>query len=161
MTETKCGMFGHHPDPAIDFCVEVEEIEAIWIDRCNKFANPDDPSLESRVRRAMMFKVGGDIHAINAKDRVRKIDADLGEEEITRIVRMQAAASDLYVSLKRAVEIIKTHVPKDALGTNAQGDPDVPGGYQEWPLLDEYLHHMSAALAKAEGNTGTPHEGAK
>lgn len=63
--------------------------------------------------------------------------------------RLIAAAPDLYVSLKHAVEIIEKHVPRDALGTNAQGDPSVPHGYEEWPLLDEYLHHMRAALSKA------------
>ena len=23
----------------------------------------------------------------------------------------------------------------------------MPGGYEEWPLLDEYLHHMEASTA--------------
>lgn len=56
----------------------------------------------------------------------------------------------LLVSLKHAVEIIEKHVPRDALGINARGDPGVPGGYEEWPLLDEYLHHMKAAIAEAD-----------
>lgn len=64
---------------------------------------------------------------------------------------LMECARDLYVSLKHAVEIIEKHVPRDALGTNAQGDPSVPNGYEEWPLLDEYLHHMRVALSKAEG----------
>lgn len=63
--------------------------------------------------------------------------------------RMRGALADALPSLQQAMSIIRTHVPKDALGTNAQGDPDVPGGYQSWPLLDEYLHYMSEAVAKA------------
>lgn len=94
------GRFGHHPDPAIDYCVEVEEIEAIWTDRCNKFANPDDASLESRVQRAMMFKVGGDLHAINAKDRVRNIDADLVDDEIARITQLQVHGPAFHNTLR-------------------------------------------------------------
>lgn len=48
MSDTQTlGRFGHHPDPAIDFCVEVEEIEAIWTDRHLQFPNPDDATLGS------------------------------------------------------------------------------------------------------------------
>lgn len=72
-----------------------------------------------------------------------------------------AAAPDLLISLQHAVNIIERHVPRDALGMNAQGDPDVPGGVQQWPLLDEYLHSMRAALAKASGSNHEPGLGEK
>ena len=62
--------------------------------------------------------------------------------------RLIAAAPDLLASLRHAVKIIEEHVPRDALGMNAQGDPDVPGGFQQSPLLDEYLHSMRAALER-------------
>lgn len=63
-----------------------------------------------------------------------------------------AAAPDLYESLKHAVAIIKQHVPEDALGFNSEGGGD---GYNDrsWPLLDEYLHYMNAALARARGES--------
>lgn len=66
-----------------------------------------------------------------------------------------AAAGELLISLQHAVKIIREHVPPDALGMNAQGDPDVPGGFQQWPLRDEYLHEMERSIAKALGDDGT------
>ena len=76
MTE-KLGRFGHHPDPAIDFCVEVEEIQAIAEDRKIGFANPDNFKLEDRIFRAMQFNVGGDENAVSAKALLREIDHDI------------------------------------------------------------------------------------
>lgn len=63
--------FGHHPDPAIDFCVEVEEIQAM---ACNRRIGFDaEPDLDRRIERAMMFQVGGDVGAVAAKDELRRI----------------------------------------------------------------------------------------
>ena len=67
--------FGHHPDPAIDFCIEVEEIQSIAADRSIGFANPDDDKLENRIYRAMQFNVGGDADAVTAKALLREIEA--------------------------------------------------------------------------------------
>lgn len=61
--------------------------------------------------------------------------------------RLNERVDHLRVSLGHAIKIIEEHVPRDALGMNAQGDPDVPGGFQQWPLLDEYLHEMRTSLA--------------
>jgi hypothetical protein len=74
MMETTLGRFGHHPDPANDFCVEVEEIQSIAEDRKIGFANPDDASLEGRIFRAMQFNVGGDEGAVSAKALLREIE---------------------------------------------------------------------------------------
>lgn len=63
--------FGHHPDPAIDFCVEVEEIEAM---ACNRRIGFDpEPDLDRRIERAMMFTVGGDAGAVQAKHSLQTI----------------------------------------------------------------------------------------
>ncbi|MGY3582260.1 hypothetical protein ACVIGB_000815 [Bradyrhizobium sp. USDA 4341] len=63
--------FGHHPDPAIDFCVEVEEIEAM---ACNRRIGFDpEPDLDRRIERALMFTVGGDAGAVRAKQSLRQI----------------------------------------------------------------------------------------
>lgn len=70
----RLGRFGHHPDPAIDFCVEVEELMGIATDRRLGVANLDDDTLESRVDLAMQFRVGGDRGAIDAKGELRAID---------------------------------------------------------------------------------------
>lgn len=67
--------FGHHPDPAIDFCVEVEELIGM---ACNRRIGFDrEPTLDGRVERAMMFRVGGDIGAIDAKATLREIEREL------------------------------------------------------------------------------------
>ena len=64
--------FGHHPDPAIDFCVEVEEIQSM---ACNRSIGFDpEPTLDARLERAMEFRVGGDIGAIDAKQLLREIE---------------------------------------------------------------------------------------
>jgi hypothetical protein len=69
------GRFSHHPDPAIDFCIEVEEIAAIAWDRKHGIANPDDASLSDRIFRAMQFRVGGDEGALRAKAQLREVEA--------------------------------------------------------------------------------------
>lgn len=58
------GRFGHHPNPAIDFCVEVECLEGMAYDRGVGDAVPD---LEKRLSRALAFRVGGDEIAVKAK----------------------------------------------------------------------------------------------
>lgn len=71
----RLGRFDHHPDPAIDFCIEVEEIQSIAWDRDHKIANPDDPGLHRRIEAAMRFRVGGDEGAVKAKWLLRQIEA--------------------------------------------------------------------------------------
>jgi hypothetical protein len=71
------GRFDHHPDPAIDFCVEVETLEGEWFNTTVGFANgtPSVANLRKRVDRAMDFRVGGDLNAIGAKTTLRRIEA--------------------------------------------------------------------------------------
>lgn len=73
--EATLGRFGHHPNPAIDFCVEVEELMAVGTDRKLGVANPEDSTLERRVARAMVFRVGGDPSAVDAKVELRALNA--------------------------------------------------------------------------------------
>lgn len=77
-TEQEVGRFNHHPDPAIDFCVEVEEIQSIAYDRSIGFHNPDDAGLADRIFRAMQFNVGGDANAVSAKAMLRDIERQVG-----------------------------------------------------------------------------------
>lgn len=71
------GRFGHHPDPAIDFCVEVEELEAITESArlgLSGFGHEQDrTSLNGRIERAMEFRVGGDANAVAAKGALRAL----------------------------------------------------------------------------------------
>lgn len=67
--------FDHHPDPAIGFCIEVEEIAAMAYNRRVGFDY--EPSLDARIERAMAFRVGGDLNCINAKATLREIERDV------------------------------------------------------------------------------------
>jgi hypothetical protein len=80
-SEERLGRFGHHPDPAIDFCIEVEELQSIHLNRMIDFEN--DPALETRVEKAIDFRVGADLNAIDAKRILRGIYAALRTEELT------------------------------------------------------------------------------
>ena len=72
------GRFGHHPDAAIDFCVEVERIENVVRNQHLGLARPEElASLETDVAKAMQFRVGGDIQAIDAKAALRKVEHEL------------------------------------------------------------------------------------
>lgn len=76
-TTEKLGRFNHHPDPAIDFCVEVETLEGMVYD-AQVGMTPAAPVFE-RIDRAMSFRVGGDLNAIAAKDTLRRIERQLIE----------------------------------------------------------------------------------
>lgn len=63
------GRFGHHDEPAMDFAIEVFEIEA-------EVAEPpsgtiDRKALEERIARAMSFRVGGTVLGMAAKQALR------------------------------------------------------------------------------------------
>lgn len=72
MTEI-LGRFGHHPDPAIDFCIEVEELDSIVTDK-QRCLRTDEPVPTERIERAMAFRVGGDAGAVEAKRLLRSIE---------------------------------------------------------------------------------------
>lgn len=67
--------FDHHPDPAIGFCIEVEEIIAMAYNRRVGFDS--EPTLDARIERAMMFRVGGDQGCIDAKATLREIEREV------------------------------------------------------------------------------------
>ncbi|ABS68899.1 hypothetical protein Xaut_3671 [Xanthobacter versatilis] len=72
------GRFGHHPDPAIDFCLEVEVIQGEAVNHHIGFTNgaPSLDEMVARIERAMAFRVGSDAGAVAAKQALREIEAD-------------------------------------------------------------------------------------
>jgi len=66
--------FGHHPNPAVDFCLEVDTLEAELTDQRAGLAPEFD--LARRIARAMLFRVGGDARAVSAKARLRELEAE-------------------------------------------------------------------------------------
>lgn len=67
------GRFGHHPEPAIDFEYEVEQIESIISD-LEKGMRQGEPVPLDRIERAMTFRVGGDPSAVAAKETLRRLE---------------------------------------------------------------------------------------
>lgn len=71
------GRFGHSPDAAVDFCIEVEELEAIAesarLGLTGFGHEAERETLDSRIERAMEFRVGGDEVARHAKDCLRTL----------------------------------------------------------------------------------------
>jgi hypothetical protein len=73
MSET-LGRFGHHPDPATDFEIEVDALMGMWINRKTGFDPEHD--FAPRMEKAMQFRVGGVRSAISAKGALRGIYED-------------------------------------------------------------------------------------
>lgn len=69
----KLGRFDHHPEAASDFCVEVDAIEGMEADVNAGLSSRIQ--LIARIDDAMMFRVGGDPLAVQAKNQLRKIEA--------------------------------------------------------------------------------------
>jgi hypothetical protein len=69
------GRFGHHPDPAVDFAVEVTIIEGM-VEDC-KAGLEKHPVVEDRIFKAMQFRVGGTVLAVAAKVALLEAEAKL------------------------------------------------------------------------------------
>lgn len=74
------GRFGRHPDPAIDFCIEVETLQSRLFDAQNGLSKPgEQPEMVAAVAeyiaKAMEFRVGGDPGAVGAKAILRELEA--------------------------------------------------------------------------------------
>ena len=69
------GRFGHHPDPAVDFCEEVDQLKGIAHNVTVGFGDwfTDWIDLDERIFRAMSFRVGGNQNAVAAKGDLRKL----------------------------------------------------------------------------------------
>jgi len=69
------GRFDWHPDPAIDFCVEVDVLEGMVYDA--KIGLLDADTVNERIFKAMQFNVGGVERAVAAKARLRELEAEM------------------------------------------------------------------------------------
>lgn len=69
------GRFGHHPDPATDFEVEVQDIEAEVYNASVGFQPLPREVLLTRIDRALDFRVGGVPSCVEAKGVLREIAA--------------------------------------------------------------------------------------
>ena len=82
ITGEEVGRFGHHPDAAIDFCIEVEEVESVAentrLGLCGFGHEDDRATLDDRIGTALDFRVGGDAPAVAAKAALRQLAAQRG-----------------------------------------------------------------------------------
>jgi hypothetical protein len=90
VADDQLGRFGHHSDPAIDFCIEVECCEN---DAYDLRANPEGRvPLFIRIDKAMFFRVGGDVGCVDAKHGLRQLEqALLAGTEAEYLERLIAA----------------------------------------------------------------------
>jgi hypothetical protein len=77
---TGLGRFGWHPDPAIDFCIEVETLQSRMHGAEHGLSKPGEKpetiaDVAVDIERAMWFRVGGDLGAIDAKHLLRRLEA--------------------------------------------------------------------------------------
>jgi len=73
---TSCARFGHHPSPAVDYCIEVDQIMAIAYDCKTGLASSIE--LRARFTTAISFVPGGDLFCILAKNQLRLLGLELG-----------------------------------------------------------------------------------
>lgn len=75
------GRFGHHPEPANDFCIEVEAIQGQLFDATHGISKPGTvpvtiKEVRARIEKAMDFRVGGDEIAVAAKQTLRILERE-------------------------------------------------------------------------------------
>lgn len=71
MGELKLGRFGHHPDPADDFCIEVDRLEGVAAEVRAEMRPAHD--VNEFLGRLVTFEVGGDPRSVAAKKKVRQL----------------------------------------------------------------------------------------
>jgi hypothetical protein len=82
MTTTEAlGRFGHHPNPAVDFCCEVDALEGYAAEYKAGGFGIDKAALTERIARALTFVVGGDEHAVAAKGQLRRLEDSLAPKQ--------------------------------------------------------------------------------
>lgn len=127
MSGESLARFGHHPNPAIDFCIEVEEIENIAEDARLGLTGFGHEALQhgvdARIERAMDFRVGADANAVAAKHALRAVADDRG------FVLSGAVAYAGQPSGRRVVSGLG-HTPGPYwIRTNSNGSHDVCGRF--------------------------------
>jgi len=68
----RLGRFDHHPDSAIDFCIEVEQLEGLTFNVERRL--DERAPVAQRIERAMDFRVGGDRNAVAATGVLRGLE---------------------------------------------------------------------------------------
>lgn len=85
-TIERLGRFNHHPDPAIDFCIEVESLQGRLRSARLGIAKPGEAPeciscIKADIQRALEFTTGGDPNAIDAKWLLRELEREAAAHE--------------------------------------------------------------------------------
>lgn len=72
----KLGRFDHHPDPATDFEIEVQDLEAEAYNHRVGFQPLPRDALYRRIDHAMNFRVGGVPSCVEAKTQLRELERE-------------------------------------------------------------------------------------
>lgn len=166
----KLGRFNHHPDPAIDFEVEVEELHSILFDMQHNLSPCEEPDFRRRVREAMHFRVGGIPSCIEAKHLLRQIERGdemkpfvaqrsrqmpLADDELREWERQAREGSVVHVYRRDGHFVASLNLPigemiRELLVCRLFHDVDRIRN----AALDEVATEFAAA-AQEEGNDGT------
>ncbi|MBY2911408.1 hypothetical protein [Rhizobium leguminosarum] len=96
MHEEELGRFGHHPDPAIDFEVEVETIQGSLYDATHGVDHSTTiDEIRKRIAKAMEFRVGGDAGAVAAKQMLRGLEMEAAKHAPSPLLRAPVTDEEL------------------------------------------------------------------
>lgn len=154
--EAKLGRFGHHPDAATDFCIEVDSLEARLFDAMGGISKPGTQPEKvsvvlSDIWRALSFTVGGDENAVKAKAVLRQLGTE-AEDAVRKIgrshtvaddARLSTAAPELLAALKSCVESLNL-VAKEITNSDT-------GAFEAWSHPANSIRMAQEAISKAEG----------
>lgn len=101
LADEQLARFGHHPEPAIDFCIEVESLESIVADK-RLGLRTDEEWPHERIAKAMEFRVGADENCVVAKQALRKLEDSLRTEGGKQ--SSHTAGEGVAKDLERAIE---------------------------------------------------------
>lgn len=151
------GRFGHHPDPATDFEVEVESLQGRLFDA--KHAIPGKHGVTESVaqvadaiKRAMTFRVGGVETSVRAKSILRALELEAahppapaadGAGELLRMVAtnirsnlysLPSIASDWVYKIDAAIAALRQPVP-DAVRELIDADREYDAANEAWDAI--------------------------
>jgi len=70
------GRFDHHPDPAIDYLIEVDAIAGLVEDV--RAGIQERRPVEDRIFKASMFRVGADVRCVEARRKLLELESEVG-----------------------------------------------------------------------------------
>lgn len=109
----KLGRFGHHPEPAIDFEIEVESLIGMAFDAAHGIGKPGHAprsreEVAERISKALDFRVGGDPSCVEAKRLLRELAVSFSPAN----AEADHGAADMVARL-RDQEYYRTGLPSE------------------------------------------------